>query len=113
VSYCINKVKLANEDDLKLKQLYDDTFNVDMNQRKAINIATLLNIIEKYFKLLDDIDTASDIFKPTWCKITSVVSKLQSLRWLYCTFDIDINEEDNMIINGECFKREERIILSL
>ncbi len=113
VSYCLKKAKLANEDDSKLKQLYDDTFNADMSLRKGINIATLLHIIENYFKLLDDIDTASDMFKPTWCKITSVVSKLDSLRWLYCTVDSDRNEEGNMIINGDCFKREERIILSL
>jgi len=113
VSYCLKKAKLANEDDSKLKQLYDDTFNADVNLRKGINIATLLQIIENYFKLLDDIDTASDMFKPTWCKVTSVVSKLDSLRWLYCTVESDRNEEGSMIVNGDCFKKEERIILSL
>ena len=52
-------------------------FAVDLSQRKGINIAVLIRVIEKVFKLLDDIDTASDIFKPKWCKITQVVEKLQ------------------------------------
>jgi hypothetical protein len=108
VSYCFKKAKLANEDDLVLGQLYDDTFNADISKRKGINIATLSRIIENYFKLLDDIDTASDIFKPTWCKITSVVSELHALRWLYCTVEDD--EISGVVINGECFKKEDRIV---
>jgi len=113
VKYCQSKVKQANEDDATLKQIYDDTYNVDMAKRKAINVAPLYKIVEKYFKILDDIDTASDMFKPKWCKITKVVSYLEQLRWIYCIVENERNENGDMIINGECFKKEERIFLSL
>lgn len=112
VKYCYNKAKEAHTIDDDLEKLIEDTYAVDMTQRKGINIAILIYIIEKMFKLLDDIDTASDIFKPKWCKITKVVGKLDQLRWIYCTIENEKNEGD-MIINGECFKKEERINLSL
>jgi len=111
VKYYLNKAKEAHNIDDDFNKMFEDTFAVDITQRKGINIATLIRIIETLFKLLDDIDTASDMFKPNWCKITIVVSQLQELRWLYCMVE---EENDNvMTINGECFKKEDRIILSL
>ena len=113
VKYCYNKAKEAHSVDDELVKMIEDTYHVDMAQRKGINIHALINIIEKQFKLLDDIDTASDMFKPKWCKITSVVSHLQQLRWIYCTVETERDENGDMIINGECFKKEDRIILSI
>lgn len=113
VKYCLNKAKEAHKIDDDLVKMIEDTYAVDITQRKGINIYTLITIIEKQFKLLDDIDTASDIFKPKWCKITSVVSHLQQLRWIYCTIETERNENGDMIVNGECFKKEDRIILTL
>jgi hypothetical protein len=111
--YCSEKAKQANEDDDSLNQLYDDTYNVDMSKRRGINIATLLYIVEKHFKLLDDIDTASDMFKPKFCKITSAVNQLQQLRWLVATFEGDNKGDDGvMVVNGNCFKKEQRTILN-
>jgi len=113
VKYCRNKAQEGNEDDDILKQLYDATYNLDMNKRTGINIATLLHIVEKHFKLLDDIDTASDMFKPKWCRITSAVNQLQQLRWLVATFEgYNKDEEGIIIVNGNCFKREHRTILN-
>lgn len=113
VKYCLNKAKEAHKIDDDLVKMIEDTYHVDMTQRKGINIATLVNTIKFMFKLLDDIDTASDIFKPKWCKFTNVVSNLQQLRWIYCTVESERNENGNMIVNGESFKKEDRIILSL
>ena len=56
--------------------------------------------------LLDDIDTASDMFKPKWCKYTQPVNQLQQLRWLYCTSETEKDKSGNMVINGECFKKK-------
>lgn len=113
VRYCYNKSKEAHIIDNELVKMIEDTYHTDIMQRKGINIAVLDNIIKHMFKLLDDIDTASDMFKPKWCKITSVVSQLQQLRWIYCTVETEKNENGDMVINGECFKKEDRIILSL
>lgn len=113
VKYCLNKAKEAHKIDDDLVKMIEDTYAVDLTQRRGINIAVLIRVIETLFKLLDDIDTASDMFKPTWCKITSVVSHLQQLRRIYCTVESERNENGDMIINGECFKKEDRIILSL
>lgn len=110
VKYCRNKASDAHEDDVILNQLYDDTYNVDMEKRKGINIAPLIKIIEKQFKLLDDIDTAGDMFKPKWCKITSAVEQIHRLRWLLCYVDQD-NEDENevMTLNGNCYIKEKRV----
>jgi len=113
VKYCLNKAKEAHKIDDDLVKMIEDTYTVDLTQRRGINIAVLIRVIETLFKLLDDIDTASDMFKPTWCKITSVISHLQQLRWIYCTVESERNENGDMLINGECFKKEDRIILSL
>lgn len=113
VKYCLNKAKEAHKIDDDLVKMIEDTYAVDLTQRRGINIAVLIRVIETLFKLLDDIDTASDMFKPTWCKITSVVSHLQQLRWIYCSVESEKNDNDDMIINGECFKKENRIVLSL
>lgn len=113
VKYCLNKAKEAHKIDDDLVKMIEDTYAVDLTQCRGINIAVLIRVIETLFKLLDDIDTASDMFKPTWCKITSVVSHLQQLRWIYCSVESEKNDNGDMIINGECFKKEDRIILSL
>lgn len=113
VKYCYNKAKEAHTIDDELVKMIEDTYSVDVTQRRGINIHTLITIIKKQFKLLDDIDTASDMFKPKWCKITSVVSHLQQLRWIYCTIETEKDENGNMIANGECFKKEDRILLQL
>ena len=113
VKYCYNKAKEAHTIDDELVKMIEDTYSVDVTQRRGINIHTLITIIEKQFKLLDDIDTASDMFKPKWCKITSVVSHLQQLRWIYCAIKTEKDENGNMIVNGECFKKEDRILLQL
>jgi hypothetical protein len=113
VKYCYNKAKEAHIVDNDLVKMIEDTYAVDTTQRRGINVATLVHTIEKMFRLLDDIDTASDMFKPKWCKITKVVSKLDQLRWIYCTVENERNGNGNMVINGECFKKEERINLSL
>ena len=113
VKYCLNKAKEAHKIDDDVVKMIEDTYAVDLTQRRGINIAVLIRVIETLFKLLDDIDTASDMFKPTWCKITSVVSHLQQLRWIYCVVESERNDNGDMIINGECFKKEDRIVLSL
>jgi CRISPR/Cas system CSM-associated protein Csm2 small subunit len=113
VKYCYKKAQEAHEIDDDLNKMLEDTYAVDLSQRKGINIAVLIRVIEKMFKLLDDIDTASDMFKPKWCKITQVVEKLQRLRWIYCTVESERNDNGEMVINGECFKKEDRIILAL
>lgn len=110
VKYCRNKAKQAHEDDITLKQMYDDTYNVDMEKRKGINIAPLIRIIEKEFKLLDDIDAAGDMFKPKWCKITSAVEQMHRLRWLVAYVETDSKDENGvMTLNGECYTKEQRI----
>ncbi len=113
VKYCLEKAKQANEEDVTLKQMYDDTYNVDMAKRKEINTESLYKITEKYFKLLDDIDTAGDMFKPKWCKITSAVEQMHRLRWLVAYVEGDNkNKEGVMGVNGNCFKKDERTALS-
>jgi hypothetical protein len=113
VKYCYNKAREAHAVDDELVKLIEDTYAVDTTQRRGINIATLVHTIEKMFKLLDDIDTASDMFKPKWCKISKVVSELQGLRWRYCTVNTERNENGDMIVNGEGFTKENRIVLML
>lgn len=113
VRYCYNKAKEAHTIDDELVKMIEDTYNVDMSQRKGINIATLMRILEFMFKLLDDIDTASDMFKPKWCKFTQAVSLLQQLRWVYCRVETERNENGDMVINGETFKKEDRVLLSI
>ena len=113
VRYCYNKAKEAHTIDDELVKMIEDTYNSDISQRKGINIAVLIRILEFMFKLLDDIDTASDMFKPTWCKITKVVSHLDQLRWIYCTVESERNENGDMIVNGECFKKEDRILIQI
>ncbi len=113
VKYCYKKAQEVHEIDDDLTKMLQDTYAVDLSQRKGINIAVLIRIIEKMFKLLDDIDTASDMFKPKWCKITQVVEKLQRLRWIYCAVENERNDNGEMTVNGECFRKEHRIILTL
>ena len=33
--------------------------------------------------------------------------------WIYCVVESERNDNGDMIINGECFKKEDRIVLSL
>jgi hypothetical protein len=113
VKYCFGKAKEAHTIDDDLVKMIEDTYAIDTTQRRGINIAILNRIIEKMFRLLDDIDTASDMFKPKWCKVTKAVSELQGLRWRYCTVDTVKNENGDMVINGEGFTKENRIILNI
>jgi vesicle coat complex subunit len=113
VKYCFRKAKEAHTIDDDLVKMIEDTYAIDTTQRRGINIAILNRIIEKMFRLLDDIDTASDMFKPKWCKVTKAVSELQGLRWRYCTADTVKNENGDMVINGEGFTKENRIILNI
>jgi hypothetical protein len=113
IKYCYNKAKEAHTVDDDLVKMIEDTYAVDISQRKGINIASLVHILKKQFKLLDDIDTASDMFKPTWCKISKAVSHLQQLRWIYCTVEDIRDDEGTMLVNGECFKKEDRVILTI
>ena len=83
VRYCMNKSMMANDDDATLKMFYHHTYNMDMSKRKDIDLLVLSQITQKHFKLLGDIDTASDIFKPKWCTLTSAVNELHRLRWLH------------------------------
>lgn len=113
VRYCLKKVEKSHDFDDELTKLFNDTFNINVSERKGINIATLVHIIEKQFKLLDDIDTAGDIFKPEWCKITKTVELLHRLRWLYCNVEGDNKDNDGVMnINGECYKKEDKVILN-
>lgn len=82
VLYCLKKSVEANEYDFILGQMNEDTFNADMSKRKEIDVEKLNLIARKLFKLLDDIDTAGDIFKPKWCKITAAVEQMHRVRWL-------------------------------
>ncbi len=96
VKYCLNKAKQAN--DYNVKQIYNDTYAYDISKRREASGEYLYEIIRGCFKLLDDIDTAGDMFKPKWCKFTSAVEELHRLRWLYCT----TKEDDDMSVNGNC-----------
>lgn len=108
VKYCLEKSIRVHLDDDFLDKILDDTFYADANKSHEINVSILLHIIEKQFKLLDDIDSASDIFKPTWCHITRAVDILQKTRWMYCTIDVG-----NMIeLNGEKYLKENRVVLT-
>lgn len=113
IKYCYQKAKEAHNIDDELVKMIEDTYAIDVTQRKGINIALLVKIIEKQFRLLDDIDTASDMFKPKWCKISKVVSELQKLRWIYCTVDTERNKGGEMVINGEGFRKENRILIDI
>ena len=113
VKYCYKKASEAHNIDDELNEMIERTYAVDLSERKGINIARLISIIKTQFMLLDDIDTASDMFKPKWCKYTQPVNQLQQLRWLYCTSESEKDENGNMVINGECFKKEDRIILDI
>lgn len=113
VKYCLNKTKEAHVDDESLNKMFEDTFNKDESKRRGINIATLLHIVEKEFKLLDDIDTAGDMFKPEWCNITKAVECLHKIRWIYCVIEDNTEKDNVMEINGECYKKEDRITLRL
>lgn len=114
VKYCRNKSKESRNDEESLNQMLEDTYNSDMSKRKGINIATLIHIIERQFTLLDDIDTAGDMFKPKWCNITKVVEQLHRLRWVYCTLNLPCaNSSDSISVNGEPYKIEHRVILNL
>ena len=114
VKYCRDRAIKVSDDLDTLNQLRDDTYNSDVTKRKGINIAVLVRIVKRYFKLLDDIDTAGDMFKPEWCKYTSAVEQLHRNRWLFVSIE-DKNKDDSglMVVNGDCFKKEERVVLNI
>jgi hypothetical protein len=111
VKYCLKKASAVNVLDEKLNELLESTYATDTSKRKGINVAILIKIIEAYFIALDDIDTAGDMFKPKYCKITSAVENLHRLRWLYCGISDETNNE-TMMVNGDCYKKENRVILN-
>ncbi len=92
VSYCLNKTKRATINDLLLKQFLEDAYAVPITDRKPVDLFSLANMIIRQWTILDDIDTASDIFKPIWCNITTAVNLLQKHRWLYKDQYIHINK---------------------
>ncbi len=106
VEYCFNKAKEVHIFDTVLIRMIEDTA-----EGRGVNVATLIHTVEGMFKLLDDIDTASDAFKPKWCKVTSVVDELQRLRWLYCTTYDTADESIEVTINGDLFRKESRVLL--
>ena len=110
VKYCLKKARQANVFDGKLKEYYNDMYNTDTMKRKEIDADTLYGILGRLFKLLDDIDTAGDMFKPKWCKYTKAVEALHKLRWLYCYIErYNGNENGLMTVNRSC--DSERIAL--
>ncbi len=59
----------------------------DFSEGKGVNVHSLLMIIQREYRILDDIDSASDMFKPKWCRITILVNEIQKLKNIYCSFD--------------------------
>jgi len=112
IKYCFDAVSRFKTKHSILDQIIDDTYNVDMNKRKGINIAVLMRIINEQFKILDDIDTAGDMFKPKWCPISRVIEQLHRLRWLHCTVESNSDSEGEMVVNGVCYRPESRVVLS-
>jgi hypothetical protein len=96
VAYCKVQIAGAEYDEKKLLELYELTYNEDIQKRKEINIDDLIRIITNFFDLLDKIDTAGDIFKPKWCKFTSAVEQMHRLRWLVASV-----ENDKVVINNK------------
>jgi hypothetical protein len=96
VAYCKVQVAGAETDGKKLLELYELTYNEDIQKRKEINLDDLIRIITNFFDLLDKIDTAGDIFKPKWCKFTSAVEQMHRLRWLVASV-----ENDKVVINNK------------
>jgi hypothetical protein len=111
LNYCHAKSKEIHIHDKNLSQLFDNTFNEEMSKRKGINIKTLLDIIIHQYKLLDDIDTASDIYKPNWNKITNTINQLCKLRWLYCLVE-ENSENSTLEFNGDYYSKENRVIFN-
>lgn len=111
-SYCLSRAEKAKEDYQVLDGMYEDTYRVPFEKRKEIDVVALQNILVKYYRLLDDIDTASDIFKPKWCKITSAVAELQNLRFLYCSVaGRNTDESGLMATNGSCVEEKVTIVI--
>ncbi len=105
VFYCWKRADEAANEDGYLKSICDSAYNTDVSKRwiNSEQVESLHIMIKTYFKLLDDIDTASDIFKPKWCKITSAVAELVNLRWLYCSVN------GNIQYNGNCYTAKIKI----
>lgn len=111
IKYCRNKAREANE--LNVPKILDTAYNIDLSKRENIDVELLYDIAKKQFKLLDDIDTASDVFKPKWCSISSAVSEMQGLRWLYCSVKYNPDDSnDLMVINGYPYTKDNRVVLT-
>lgn len=102
-TYCNNKSKIYEKYESVLEELYNDAYNQDVNKRRGINVFILNNIVENYFKALDDIDTASDMYKPVYTLNVKCIEYLHRLRWLYCY--TNSNE-----VNSECFDKRIELI---
>lgn len=78
VKYCNNKCESANKLNLKLDEILTSVKN-----KKGINIKTLIDIIEGYITILDDIDTAGDMFKPKIDDLFKTIEFIHKLKWEY------------------------------
>jgi hypothetical protein len=96
VAYCKVQIAGADIDEKKLLELYELTYNEDIQKRKEIDLDDLIRVIINLFDLLDKIDTAGDIFKPKWCTFTSAVEQMHRLRWLVASV-----ENDKVVINNK------------
>ena len=81
----------------EFEEVLTNAYDVDMNKRRVLDTVLIEKVIKSFFKILDDIDTAGDIFKPKWNNVTSAVEALHRLRWLYCT----IIDNEIVIIDGK------------
>lgn len=113
VSYCLKKAEEIKPFDEKIRELFDSVFHENKSKRRGINVAELNNIITKCYKLLDDIDTASDMFKPVWCTFSFAVANLSKLRWLYVYLKDDKEKNSSITVGDNLYRIEERVGLYL
>jgi hypothetical protein len=82
IKYVKNKCETANNLNLKLDEILTSIKN-----KKGINIKTLIDIIEGYIVILDDIDTAADMFKPKIDDLFKTIEFIHKLKWEYYTIN--------------------------
>ena len=104
--YCHKQATTIKDDDEVVNNLFDSVYNIDVTKRKGVNLSTINNLIIKYFGLLDDIDTAGDMFKPKQTFEFTLINQLHSLRWLYCVLE---HQEGLITLNGEPYVKEFRV----
>ncbi len=87
VKYVKNKCETANKLNVKLDEILTSIKN-----KKGINIKTLIDIIEGYITILDDIDTAGDMLKPKIDDLFKTIEFIHKLKWEYYY----INDKDEI-----------------